>query len=73
MKHPQIDPNDPAFPTGIGTSGMSIRTYLAGQSLAGLRANHGVTRSDATIAYAVQDADDLIAALNKTPFSSIQS
>lgn len=57
-------------------SGMSLRAWFAGQAMAGLLADHkdhgdelldGETCSEAVARLAVEHADELILALNRTP------
>lgn len=65
--------NEPAFPVTtpeggyIHSYGMSLRTYLAGQAMMGLLADHTVNAEPSKLAQsAVMCADALIAELDKT-------
>ena len=62
------DDGGPAFPcTGQIHKGMSQRTLIAAMVLAGYRSNEGYEGSDDDyVAWAVGDADALLAALAKT-------
>jgi hypothetical protein len=74
IQRTQLDPNQPAFPNGTGTPGMSMRAYLATQALQGILAGPHLSSRDSLMANsgsshveaAVQYADELIAELNKT-------
>ena len=65
-----IDDGGPAFPCvidGVQYDGTSQRTLIAAMVLAGYRSNEGYEGSDDDyVAWAVGDADDLLAALAKT-------
>jgi hypothetical protein len=74
IQRTQLDPNQPAFPSGPGTPGMSLRAYLAARALQGILAGPHLTSSDSLMAttssapteVAVRYADELIAELNRT-------
>jgi hypothetical protein len=74
IQRTQLDPNQPAFPSGPGTPGMSLRVYLAAHALQGLLAGPQLSSSSSLMASsgsspvetAVRFADELVAELNKT-------
>lgn len=66
-----IKPDDPAFPltgeqfTSRLPTGMTIRTWLAGQALAGLSGTGNIQSGETIASAAVIAADRVIAKLNK--------
>lgn len=53
------------LPSGIVHSGMSLRAWLAGMSMAGLRQGGLVSSHEKLAEYAVADADALLAKLGE--------
>lgn len=68
----KINDGGPAFPRssgggayGTAQSGMSLRDWFAGQALIGLLASPGVTPTGATVRWAYEHADAMLAARQK--------